>query len=102
MKVAYIAGAYRSTTPLGILRNVHLAGDVALKYWNLGFAVICPHKNTCLFDGQADDSVWLEGDKELLRRSDVVVMMSGWEKSVGATAEHELAKSLGMEVVYEK
>lgn len=101
MKVAYIAGPYRAGTPLDILRNVHRAGDVALKYWNAGYAVICPHKNTCLFDGQADDSVWLEGDKEMLRRSDLVVMMQGWEKSSGATAEHELAVSLGLPIFYD-
>jgi hypothetical protein len=100
-KVAYIAGPYRSSTPLGILRNVHRAGDVALKYWRLGFAVICPHKNTALFDGQADDSIWLQGDLELIRRSDVIVMMDTWRDSSGATAEHELAMSLGKEIIYE-
>jgi hypothetical protein len=101
MKVVYIVGPYRATTPLGILQNVHKAGDVALKYWRKGYAVICPHKNTALFDGQADDCIWLEGDKELLRRSDVVVMMQEWEQSAGATAEHDLAKSLGLEIIYE-
>lgn len=101
MKVAYIAGPYRAGTPLDILKNIQRAGDVALKYWKAGYAVICPHKNTSLFDGQADDSVWLEGDLELLRRSDLVVMMAGWHDSAGARREHDLAKELGIEIAWE-
>lgn len=101
MRVAYIAGPYRARTPLDILDNVQAAGRVALKYWNLGYAVICPHKNTALFDGQAPDSVWLDGDLELIKRCDVVVMMSNWRKSSGATAEHEFALANGIEVIYE-
>jgi hypothetical protein len=101
VKVAYIAGPYRAATPLDILDNVHAAGRVALKYWNLGYAVICPHKNTALFDGQAPDSVWLDGDLELIKRCDVVVMMANWRKSSGATAEHEFALAHGIEVIYE-
>ena len=75
MKVAFISGPYRAPTPLQTMENIHRASLVALKYWRLGYAVICPHRNTALFDGEADDSVWLQGDLEFLRRSDVVVMM---------------------------
>ena len=102
MKVAYIAGPFRSSTHWGVVQNVRAAELVALKYWKLGYAVICPHTNTANFDGAvANDSVWLEGDKEILRRCDVLVAMSTWEQSSGARAEVLLARALGMEVVFD-
>ena len=105
MKVAYIAGPYRSNTVFGTLQNIRAAEAVALKYWGKGYAVICPHKNTALFDGalgdDADQKVWLEGDLELLKRSDVIIMMSNWRPSKGAAIEHDLAQSLGLDIIYD-
>lgn len=103
MKVAYIAGPYRANPKLGrtVLMNIRSAELVAIRYWQKGFAVICPHLNTAFFDGMAPDSVWLDGDLEFVRRSDVVVMMKGWEHSSGATKELELARSLGKEVIFD-
>jgi hypothetical protein len=101
MKVAFISGPYRAATPMKIMDNIHRASLVALKYWRLGYAVICPHRNTALFDGEAHDSVWLEGDLELLRRSDVIVMMKGWGKSDGARDELRVAVYEGKEVIYD-
>jgi len=66
MKVAYISGPYRAATVHGVVENIRRAERVALKYWQLGYAVICPHTNTALFDGAAPDDVWLAGDLELL------------------------------------
>ena len=101
MRTAFISGPYRAETPFKISENIHRASVVALKYWRLGYAVICPHRNTALFDGEAPDSVWLEGDLELLSRCDVVVMMKGWTNSVGARKECAEAISQGKEVFYE-
>lgn len=101
MKVAYIAGPYRSNTVHGIVENIRKAEAVAIKYWQLGYAVICPHKNTALFDGLASDHVWLEGDIEILKRCDAIVMMQGWEKSSGASKEKLIATEYGIEVIYE-
>lgn len=101
MKVAYIAGAYRANTIMGILDNIHTASKVALKYWKEGYAVICPQRNTALFDGECDDLVWLDGDLELLRRADVVVMTRGWEHSKGSIAEHAEAVYQQKEIIYE-
>ena len=66
MKLSYIAGPYRSDTINGIVQNIRNAEKVAIKYWRLGYAVICPHKNTALFDGLLPDHVWLEGDIEII------------------------------------
>jgi hypothetical protein len=101
VKIAYIAGPYRADTVHGIVENIRRAEAVAIKYWRLGYAVICPHKNTALFDGLMPDSVWLAGAIELLKRCDVIVMMKGWENSSGSIAERKIALKLGLEVIYE-
>lgn len=101
IRLAYIAGPYRSGHGRTILENCRNAEKVAIKYWKLGYAVICPHKNTEFFDGLADDSVWLEGDLEILKRCDVMVCMENYLESSGAAAEHEYAKKLGKEIIYE-
>lgn len=106
MKVAYVAGPFRSATHWGVVQNVRAAELVALKYWKQGYAVICPHTNTANFDGavpkDTEQSVWLDGDLELLRRSDVLVAMSTWERSSGARAEVELAKNLGLTIIFDE
>lgn len=102
MKVAYIVGPYRSKTIRGIVENIRTAERYALKYWKSGYAVICPHKNTALLDGATEDEVWLEGDKELLKRSDLIVVTPNWEKSKGSVQEIRYAKKLGKEIIFEK
>lgn len=100
MRLAFISGPYRAATPSGIVQNIRNAERVAIEYWRKGYAVICPHKNTALFDGLAPDSVWLSGDLEMLRRCDVVVMIPGWKASSGAINEESLALNLGKEIHY--
>lgn len=96
MRVAYIAGPYRD--PRGayyVRQNIRVAEEAALALWRAGFAVICPHMNTALFDGAADDAVWLAGDLEIIKRCDFVVMVGDWNRSEGAMAERRMASSLG-------
>jgi hypothetical protein len=99
MKVAYVAGPYRGGTIRGTVENIRSAEAVALELWRMGFAVICPHLNTCLFDGALPDSVWLEGDLAILARCDVVVLAPGWEASEGARAEAVRAEESGIPVL---
>jgi hypothetical protein len=100
MKVAYIAGPYRAGHGRTILENCRAAEQIAIKFWRLGYAVICPHKNTEFFDGLAPDSIWLDGDLEILKRCDTIVIMSSWKDSSGATNELNLAQQLGKEIIY--
>ena len=102
MKLAFISGPYRADTPRGIVENIRKAESVALELWRMGYAVICPHKNTSLFDGFCDDSVWLDGDIEILKRCDLIVMISSWETSKGSLLEREKALGWGLPVYYWK
>lgn len=101
MKIAYISGPYRSDSINGVHDNIMAARNVALKYWKRNFAVICPHMNTAFLDGACKDSTWLDGDLEILKRCDVIVMMNGYEKSDGACIELNVAKKNGLEVIYD-
>jgi hypothetical protein len=98
VKVAYCAGPYRASTVRGIVENIRAAEAVALELWRLGFAVLCPHTNSSLFDGALPDSVWLQGDLVMLGRCDLVVLCPGWEQSTGASAERERAELLEIDV----
>ena len=101
MKIAYIAGPYRADTINGIVQNIRKAEDVAIKYWKKGYAVLCPHKNSSLFDGILPDEKWLKAGLAMLDRCDTVVMVKGWEKSSGASYEHDWAQSGGKEIIYD-
>lgn len=102
MKVVYIASPYRSSTIRGTVENIRRAETVAIKYWKLGYAVICPHLNTALFDGILPDRIWILGDLEILTRCDVVVFCEGWSKSPGCNTEMYLAKDLDKEIIFDK
>jgi uncharacterized protein DUF4406 len=100
MKVAYIAGPYSSKSIAGVVRNIREAERIAIQWWHHGFAVICPHMNTALLDGEIDYETFMEGDLEFVRRADLIVMMPGWRNSAGAAREHALAEELGKRIVY--
>ncbi|MBL0870335.1 MAG: DUF1937 family protein [Phycisphaerales bacterium] len=98
MKVIYVAGPYRSSHEWGVTNNIRQAELAALELWKMGYAVICPHKNTAYFGGAAPDSVWLEGDLEILRRCDAVYCLPSWRESSGARGEVDEAKRVGIPV----
>ena len=101
MKVVYIAGPFRSSTPMGVQRNVRAAEEASLEVWKSGGAALCPHLNTANFDKSAPDEVFLDGTMEFLRRSDAIYLLPTWLSSVGARAEFAHAQSVGMPVFYD-
>ena len=99
MKVIYIAGKYRGPTPWAIEQNIRAAEDVAAKVWAAGHVALCPHANARhMLDGNTADEAALAGTMELLRRCDAVLCVSNWRDSVGARAEVEEARRLGLPV----
>ena len=101
MKVIYVAGKYRSKTEWGLEENIRRAEAAAVKLWQQGYAVLCPHKNTAHFGGACPDETWLEGDIEILKRCDAIYMLKGWEDSLGACEELRIALEHNLEVIYE-
>lgn len=100
MKLVYVAGPYRANNAWDIEQNIRRAETLALEVWRMGCACICPHTNTRFFQGAAPDSRWLEGDLEILRRCDAIIMTLNWQRSSGATAERNLAFDLRLPVLY--
>lgn len=99
MKVIFVSGPYRAATEREVVNNIRRAEAAALRLWREGWAVICPHLNTAHFGGYCEDSTWLAGDLEILRRCDAIYMLPGWENSEGASAEFTVAKHAGLEIL---
>ena len=99
-QIVYIAGPYRAKTIVGRIINIYKARKEAIKWWKKGYVVICPHMNTALMDKHCLDDVWLKGAKELLKRSDIVVMLKPWPFSKGSVEELALAEKEGKRIIY--
>jgi hypothetical protein len=103
MRLAYLAGPYRSSSIWGVKRNIEAAAAVARELWKMGLPTICPHCNTAFMDGpDIECSTFLDGDLEMLERSDLMVVLPGWEKSQGTIAEieHVLSGKCGDMKIY--
>jgi len=99
MKVIYVAGPFRAESAWGIECNVRRAEDAAaFLVTEFGLMPLIPHANTRYFHGMGDDTFWLEGTLELMRRCDAVYMLDGWEASSGSCGEKAEAEGLGMKV----
>jgi len=101
MRVIYIAGPYRAETKAGIAHNIKHAREAAVKMWQEGYAVFCPHMNTAWFDGVVPDVTFLLGDIEILSRCDAIYLLKGFDKSVGARREYAVARKLKLEIIFE-
>jgi len=104
-KIVYIAGPYRAETENGVYENIQAARLEALKWWRRGYAVICPHLNTAFMGGlggspEADQEMFLAGDLEFVRRSDIIVMLPRWADSAGAVMELNEARRCDKEVAF--
>jgi hypothetical protein len=78
--------------------NYPLFERVAKELREAGFEVISPAEN------QAVGLAWTEYMKNsirLLLHCDGIYMLQGWQDSKGATLEHEIAKDLGYQIIYQ-
>lgn len=100
MKVIYVAGPFRAPSTWLIEQNIRKAEEAALNIWRAGAVALSPHLNTRFFQGAAPDEVWLQGDLELMKRCDAVLMLEGWKESAGSTIEHQYAMKWGLKVLY--
>ena len=100
MKVIYIAGPFRAKTAWEIECNVRRAEEAAaMLVMRFGLMPLIPHANTRYFHGMgSDESFWLEGTMEMMRRCDGVYLIDGWEASSGSRAEKAEAEGRGIPV----
>jgi len=111
MRIAYIVGPYTGKTLAEQLRNINTAEQVAKEFWRRGFAVICPHMNSKMFDEVASYETFTKGYLEILfqlhrvgnevgEEIPLVVALPNWETSSGSKNEIALAKDLSLEIMY--
>jgi len=111
-KVVYIIGPYRMSKKgkyrkgligkIDRLRNIWRIRRIAKELWKRGIYVICPHLNTAMMDGICDDSVFLKGDVEILKRCDALIV--GDENitgSEGCNLELKVAMENNIPVIYD-
>lgn len=96
--VIYIAGPYRGASESEVFANILRARDCAAEVWKAGHIAICPHLNTMLMGGMLPDERWLEGDLEILKRCDGMMLVPGWESSSGSRRETGKAISFGIPI----
>ena len=96
MKIIYVAGPFRGPTSWDIAENIRSAERIGLLVARAGAMPLIPHANTAHFHGQCDDTFWLDGTMELLRRCDAAVFLPGWRGSSGSVAEYREAGLLGI------
>lgn len=98
-KVIYIAGPYRAKTINEVYNNIAEARRRAEWAWANGYIPICPHLNSAFMDGIVPDEIILNSYLQLLELCDVILMITGWEKSDGSRAELRRAQRLSLKVI---
>lgn len=105
-QLVYIAGKFAGKDIVEHTANVEHAASYRARVAALGAYPVCPHTNTRDLGGdtgKCDDpklqEFWYQGSLELLRRCDVLLLIPGWEESVGARREEQAARSWGIPVV---
>jgi len=105
MKVIYVAGKYSGKGYSEIEDNIKRAEKASIKLFRKGWAVITPHKNTAHYEIYEDETLtyemWLAADMEMLKRSDAIFLLNGWQNSHGAVKEQQYALGNNMPVFYE-
>lgn len=101
MKVIYISGKFRGPNSWAIEQNIRKAEELSLEVWRIGAVAMCPHLNTRFYQGALPDQVWLDGDLELVKRCDAMLMVDNWQDSEGAKLEHQFAQALKQPIFYD-
>lgn len=102
MILVYISGPITAPTIEALDANIKRGSDMAARLARLGYGFHCPHLNSN-FPGaeKIPHAQWMQMDLRILAACDAVVMLEGWEKSVGAEMEFREAHTLNKPVFYE-
>lgn len=98
--VVYIAGRFRAKDGWLINENVFVAEKAGRGVARLGGMPLVPHSIGAHMAGTEDDTFWLTGTLELMRRCDLVLVLPGWEDSQGARGEIAEAERIGLPVIF--
>jgi nucleoside 2-deoxyribosyltransferase len=105
-KLYYLASPYTHTDPIVKKQRAEAVTKSAVDLLHKGVFVFAPisyNEPWEKYNLPGDWHFWSEFDKTFVSRCDgglIVLMLDGWEKSVGVTAEIEFARSIGLPVYY--
>lgn len=104
--IYYLASPYTHKDPAIRKQRAEIATEAAVKLLHMGIFVFAPipyNEPWEKYNLPGDWAFWAEFDKSFVERCDgglIVLMLDGWDKSTGVTAEIEFAKSLDRPVYY--
>ena len=101
MKIVFISGRYSAATYLEVDENIAECRKVAAWLAERGIGFWAPHLHSAHFEAITPDvpnTFWRELDLKFLPVCDAMYMLSGWEESMGATAERWAMLGLGKPV----
>jgi len=111
MMTVYLAGPMRSYPQL----NYEAFASAQKRLAHMGYNVLNPHTldrvagfdstKDCVIDHNGtpegfDIKACIRRDVEAILRSDMIIMLDGWEDSTGAKAEHAIAEWLNLPIGY--
>jgi len=105
-KLYYLASPYTHKDPVIKKQRAEAVTETAVDLLHHGIFVFAPisyNEPWEKYNLPGDWNFWSEFDKTFVERCDggiIVLMLDGWNKSVGVTAEIEFAKSCGLPVYY--
>ena len=104
--IYYLASPYTHKDAHVRKLRTELATEAAVKLLHLGIFVFAPipyNEPWEKYNLPGDWSFWADFDKSFVERCDgglIVLMLDGWDKSTGITAEIEFAKSINLPIYY--
>lgn len=105
MKRVYVAGAYSGCNVIEVLKNIGIGGWYVAQIFKLGYYPFSPwaYKDSVikLWDDELDIEQFYKYSLTWLEVSDIMFLVPGWEKSKETLKEIEVAKSLGIKIVYD-
>jgi len=94
MKIVYIAGPFRASSPWLIEQNVRSAEQAGLMVATRGMIPLIPHSMYRFFQESLPDTFWIPATGELLKKCDAMLLTGAWECSSGCQGEIRIADSL--------
>ena len=100
MKTVYVARPYGAPDFMGIDRNIRAAEAAAIRLWDAGFGVFCPHLNTLHFEvkSSASEEQYKLFDIRMLRACEILYLLPTWRTSSGARDECGIAIAAGLRI----
>ncbi len=87
MKVVYVAGPYSAPNSWEREQHIRKAEQLSLQLIDAGAAPICVHTMARFWFGRVPEERAIAWGIALLRPSDAVVLVEGWQQSNGTLAE---------------